>query len=236
MHLARWILPGMVIVATACAGVAQQEERPAATAPPMPAVTRQPITVASLPAKAFGLAVGAQWAYETNRNDECVGRGVSKTARGAITETVTSAWQMDEAQVFELHVESCLLGERLERTEYYVALDDRLYRAASRPETLIETNGRGYEAMLLATWPVTVGQTFGGGKTGAWRVLDQNPVDWGAGQADACAHLQRRSTNTEEEIWFCSGVGIVRHIIRQFGQRINEEQKTLIGRTEAPAP
>ncbi|MGQ9814670.1 MAG: hypothetical protein ACUVR3_05900, partial [Candidatus Roseilinea sp.] len=129
--------------------------------------------------------------------------------------------------------ESCLLGEQLEKTEYYVVLDNTLYRTASPPEMLIQARGRGYEAMLLATWPATIGQTFGTSNRGAWRVLDQSPVDWAEGQADGCTHLRRRSTNNEEEIWFCEGLGIVKHVIRESGERINAEEKSLKARTSA---
>lgn len=234
MRRAQWMLLLPAVMLTACAGA--QPAAPAATAPPVATVARQPITVHSPLSKAFGLTVGAQWVYETNRSDECVGRGVSKTARGAITETVTSAWQPGDAQVFELRVESCLLGRRLETTEYAVVIGDRLYRAPGSPETLIEQDGRGYEAMLLAVWPLTEGQTFGSGNKGAWRVLDRAPVDWAGGRAETCAHVQRRSTNNEEEVWLCEGLGVVKHTIRQFGQRINEEQKSLIARAGPTAP
>ncbi|MGQ9904436.1 MAG: hypothetical protein ACUVRU_08980 [Anaerolineae bacterium] len=231
MAFTRYTLLIAAVILTACAGAPPISPPP--TAPAVATVARQPITVESPLSKVFGLAAGAQWIYETNRTDECIGRGVSKTARGAITETVTSAWQLEGAQVFELRVESCLLGEQLEKTEYYVVLDNTLYRTASPPEMLIQARGRGYEAMLLATWPATIGQTFGTSNRGAWRVLDQSPVDWAEGQADGCTHLRRRSTNNEEEIWFCEGLGIVKHVIRESGERINAEEKSLKARTSA---
>lgn len=234
MRIARWILLTAIATVSACAGA--QPATPAATTPPVVMATHQPITVQSPLTRAFGLAIGAQWVYQTDRSDACVGRGVSKTARGAITETITSAWQLGEAQVFELRVESCLLGKRLETTEYYVILNEQLYRIAGQPETFVQGNARGCEAMLLAKWPATTSQTFGGGGKGAWRVVDQSPLDWAGGRAETCAHLQRRSTNSEEEIWLCEGLGVVRQKIQEFGQRINQEEKTLTAKTSAATP
>ncbi len=235
MRTLRWIWMALAFLVgiSACTN-APRAPLPAAT-PTAPSV-RQPVATTSALGAAYGLRIGAQWVYETDRSDQCVGRGASKTAHGVITETIVSAWQIGAAQVFELHVESCLFGERLETTEYYVTLDDMLYRTATSPETLVTAGRRGHESVLLLKQPLTIGQAFGASNRGEWRVLDQSPVVWAGRTANRCAHLRRRSPKSEEEIWFCEGLGIVRHVIRHFDQQVNEEDKQLIARTDMVAP
>jgi hypothetical protein len=227
------------LVLQACATTGGRQPGPAMSAAPAGAIAvtpaRAPLAHTHPLAREFPLQIGVTWSYAIERDDECAGKSSARIVQGAITETIVAAWQDGDAQVYELDVRTEMHALSQRRREYYVILNNALYRVSAPPERLIAARGKGHGAQQVLVWPVEVGRSFGviGAPGGEWRVTAAGAPPEGASpesgrRGAACYRLQRSTRDTRRESWFCPGRGIVFTHVQIFGNPVTDEVWRLV--------
>lgn len=219
------VLAASALLFTACASAP-------ATVPSSPIVepTHLPITTQHPLLDVFPLGVGTTRVYQVGRSDECIGKSTTKSVGGRITETVTSAWQLDGALVFKLALDTSMYGVQQQLTHYYVLMDNKLYRTTAAPEQIVSTRGAGCEDRQVLAWPLEVDGTFGDQTDSAkvWRVAGQESLGLDVGLANGCFRMEQRGFNTTHDVWFCPQLGFAQYRDQAFVAPISDEMRQLI--------
>jgi hypothetical protein len=209
----------LAVSLTACsvAPSATPEHSPTA-APP----SRAPITRTSPLLEVMPLAAGTSWAYTMGRSDLCLSKSTNLVVDGMITETVTSAWQHGDALVFEVRSDADVFDVKLQKTNYYVLLDDRLYYVLKSPARVLDSQGVGCDDVQVLKWPLQVGDTFG-----YWTVAAEEVPLVDAELPEKCYRLEKRTSTSAHDAWFCPGMGFVQYRDQGFVAPVSDETRQL---------
>lgn len=196
---------------------------PLPSATSQPTTARAPITKDSPLLSVMPLSVGTTWSYTLGRSDLCLSKSTNLVVDGVMTETVESAWQQDDAIVIEVHSDSHVFDIRLQKLNYYVIVNDRLYYVLNSPARVLQSNGEGCDDALVLKWPLQVGDTFGD-----WTVAAEEMPEVGAVLPDTCYLLVKRSNTSAHDAWFCPGVGFVQYRDQGFVAPVSDEMRQLV--------
>ena len=217
---AAWPMAVLSLVLAACSAP------PSAATPAPTAVAvqqpRAPITQSSPLLEVMPLSAGATWTYTMGRSDLCLSKSTNLVVDGVITETVTDAWQENEAIVYEVRSDSHVFDVQLQKHNYYVILGDRLYYVLNSPARVIDTNGEGCDSMQILKWPLQVGD-----KIGDWTVADEELPVVDTELPETCYRLEKRTTTEAHDAWFCPGMGFVQYRDQGFVAPISDEMRLL---------
>jgi hypothetical protein len=182
----------------------------------------EPAILALIPLRA-----GATWVYSVTLEYQEGYRPVHWT--GIVTETITAARREGNGRVFRAERAGAfpLNTPPHEPTFFYVALGGWLYQifdtedAPDQIHDLVEAAGQGFESERIATWPMTIGQTWGDpelisieGSAYRWLVEAQEDVQTPANGGSVWLDCLRLIFRTNPDVtihWVCPGVGLVRY-------------------------
>lgn len=212
------------LMLAACSAAPATPPAPSPTATPQP--VRAPITKTSAVLEAMPLVAGMSRTYTMGRSDLCLSKSTNLVVDGVITETVTGAWQQDEAIVFEVRSDSHVFDVKLQQNNYYVILNDRLYYVLNSPARVIDSQGEGCDSMQVLKWPLQVGDRFGD-----WKVAAEEMPMVDADLPETCYRLEKRSNTSAHDAWFCPGFGFVQYRDQGFVAPISDEMRQLVAFT-----
>jgi hypothetical protein len=220
ISFAKWpALLALSCLLSACAA-------PAVTPTPAPAATpqpaRSPITRTSPLLDVMPLAAGTSWTYTLSRSDLCLSKSTNLVVDGVITETVTGAWQHGEALVFEVRSDADVFDVKMQKTNYYVLLNDRLYYVMKSPARVLDSQGAGCDDVQVLKWPLQVGDTFGD-----WTVAAEALPALNATLPQTCYRLEKRTSTSAHDAWFCPGMGFVQYRDQGFVSPVSDETRQL---------
>ncbi|MCL5952419.1 MAG: hypothetical protein M1132_11995 [Chloroflexi bacterium] len=178
----------------------------------------------------YPLGLDATWIYSATVETEENQIPIRWTS--VVTETITSVREQGGAFVFDVERRGGPSTSALWLPSYqYVAIGNRLYRATtpSLLDSLIARQGQGYEGLQALTWPLNVGDKWGGPEdiwrgdgTLVWRVQGKEDLETPAGTFSGCYRLLFLSNPDDTTVWFCPGVGIARREYHHHGSVLNE--------------
>jgi hypothetical protein len=152
----------------------------------------------------------------------CLSKSTNLVVDGVITETVTGAWQQGDALVFEVRSDADVFDVQLQKTNYFVLLNERLYYVLNSPARVLNANGEGCDDAQVLKWPLQVGDTFGD-----WKVAAEEMPMVDADLPETCYRLEKRTNTSAHDAWFCPGMGFVQYRDQAFVAPVSDETRQL---------